>query len=517
MAQQDDPIEAAVAEMLEGGAAQPEATPAAQPAPKPVARPEPAAPEDVPLAAITARFQAMADGAPARRAGLDYARRVTALKTLSAAIRKNEAAIIAALAEDLGKPEPEVRLTEIMPVQAEIAHTLKHLKRWMRPKRARGTLIAFGTRARIRPEPKGTVLIVSPWNYPFGLAFGPLVSALAAGNAAILKPSELAPATSTLIARLVSESFSPDFVWVAEGGIGVSQALMDLPFDHLFFTGSPEVGRKVMAAAARHLTPVTLELGGKSPVIVGEGADLKAAARAIAWGKFANAGQTCIAPDHVYVARGVEKRFVAELKAAVAKMYGRTPEAQAAGRDYARIVSGRHFARLTGMIDEACAAGAELIAGGESDRATRFLAPTVLRNVNPGAALMREEIFGPVLPLIPFDDLEGVIARINVGPKPLALYVFDKDRARIEAICAQTSSGGVGINVTLAHYMHLNLPFGGIGNSGIGAAHGEWGFRAFSHEKPVLENRFAPLGGFMPPYRGLKARRIRMMARILGR
>ena len=522
MAKTEDPIEAAVAEMLgEGPAAKappPElSTVPAEPPAAPAPRPDPAAPADAPAPEIAARFAAMAEGAPARRAAMSYGHRVNALRRLSAAIRQNEAAIVAALAADLGKPEPEVRLSEIMPVQAEIAHTLKHLKRWMRPKRARATLIAFGMRARIRPEPKGTVLIVAPWNYPFGLALGPLVSALAAGNAAIVKPSELAPATSALVARLVGETFAPDFVWVAEGGVAVAQALLDLSFDHVFFTGSPEVGRKVMAAAARHLTPVTLELGGKSPVIVGERADLKQAAAAIAWGKFANAGQTCIAPDHVYVARAVEDRFVAELKAAIARMYGRTPAAQADGRDYACIVSGRHFARLSGMLEAALAGGAELVAGGEQEAGARFLAPTVLRGVSPGAALMREEIFGPILPLIGFDDLDEVIGQINAGPKPLALYIFDKDRARIDRICGATSSGAVGVNVTLAHYLHLNLPFGGIGNSGIGAAHGEWGFRAFSHEKPVLENRFAPLASFMPPYRGGKARLIRLAARILGR
>lgn len=371
MAKTDDPIEAAVAEMLETGGVQGSDTvpPAVAP------RPDPATPADATAAQIAARFAAMEAGAPARRAAMSYGHRVNALRRLSAAIRHNEAAIIAALAADLGKPEPEVRLSEIMPVQAEIAHTLKHLKRWMRPKRVRGTLISFGMRARIRPEPKGTVLIVSPWNYPFGLALGPLVSALAAGNAAIVKPSELAPATSALIARLLGDTFAPDFVWVAEGGVAVAQALLDLPFDHLFFTGSPEVGRKVMAAAARHLTPVTLELGGKSPVIVGEGADLKQAAAAIVWGKFANAGQTCIAPDHVFVARAVEDRFVAELKAAIARMYGPNPKAQAEGRDYARIISGRHFARLSGMLEAALAGGAELVAGARKSRRGGFWPP----------------------------------------------------------------------------------------------------------------------------------------------
>lgn len=503
-----DPIEEAVAGMLADA-------PEGQGAAVRPAQTEPVA--GASQADIRTRFQAMREGEVDRRAGLDYAHRRRALKRLSAAIRRYEPQIIAALAADLGKPEPEVRLTEILPVQAEISHTLKHLKRWMRPRRAASTLLTFGTRAKICREPKGTVLIIAPWNYPFGLLLGPLSAALAAGNAAILKPSELAPATSALVAQMIAETFAPDFVWVAEGAVDVAQGLLDLPFDHVFFTGSPEVGRKVMAAAARHLTPVTLELGGKSPVIIGPGADLKAAARAVAWGKFSNAGQTCIAPDHIYVEATRMEAFLTHLKAAIRKMYGRTPEAQASGRDYARIVSDRHFQRLDAMISAAEAGGAKLVEGGTREAATRFIAPTVLTGVRREAALMREEIFGPVLPVLPFEEQGEVIAAINSGPKPLALYIFEKDKDFIESVTRKTSSGAVGINVTLAHYLHLNLPFGGIGNSGMGAAHGEWGFRAFSHEKPVLRNRFAPLSGFMPPYPALKRRRIRLMARLLGR
>ncbi|MDV7270016.1 aldehyde dehydrogenase family protein [Thioclava sp. A2] len=507
MSDEQDPIEEAIAGMMAGA---PEGL-----VPAPTPRPEPV--RGGTQADIRARFLAMREGEVDRRAGLDYTHRRTALRRLSAAIRRYEPQIIAALAADLGKPEAEVRLTEILPVQAEISHTLKYLKRWMRPRRATSTLLTFGTRAKIVSEPKGTVLIIAPWNYPFGLLMGPLSSALAAGNAAILKPSELAPATSALVAKIITETFAPDFVWVAEGAVDVAQALLDLPFDHLFFTGSPEVGRKVMAQAARHLTPVTLELGGKSPVIIGPGADLKAAAQAVAWGKFSNAGQTCIAPDHIYVASAQMEAFLTHLKTAIRKMYGRSPEAQASGRDYARIVSERHFRRLDAMISAAEAGGATVVEGGARDAATRFIAPTVLTGVRRDAALMREEIFGPVLPVLPFEDAGAVIAAINTGPKPLALYIFEKDKGFIEEITRKTSSGAVGVNVTLAHYMHLNLPFGGIGNSGMGAAHGEWGFRAFSHEKPVLRNSFAPLSGFMPPYRGMKRRRIRLMARLLGR
>jgi aldehyde dehydrogenase (NAD+) len=316
---------------------------------------------------------------------------------------------------------------------------------------------------------------------------------------------------------MMETAFAPDLVWVAEGGAGVAQTLLDKPFDHVFFTGSPAVGRKVMAQAAQHLTPVTLELGGKSPVIVGPDADIPAAARAIVWGKFANAGQTCIAPDHVYVAAQRMDKFLKAVRAEIARMYGKDPEGQMASGDLSRIVSARHYQRLVDMINQAESMGATIALGGAGDAESRFVAPTVLTGVRPDMTVMREEIFGPILPLIPFEDIDAVIARINKGPKPLALYVFGKDKGFIDRVSTATSSGAVGVNVTLAHYMHLNLPFGGIGNSGIGAAHGEWGFRAFSHEKPVLVNRRAPLASFMPPYKGLKRRKIRMMARLLGR
>lgn len=458
-------------------------------------------------------FARLAAGNAARRTGFGSAERRAALLALAKAIRAHEAEIMAALATDLGKPETETRLTEIVPVLAEIRHTLAHLRRWMKVRRVLPTLAMLGTRARLRPEPKGTVLVIAPWNYPFSLALGPLVSALAAGNAAMVKPSELAPATSALIARLIAAALPEDLVAVVEGGVETSTELLALPFDHIFFTGSPAVGRLVMAAAAKTLASVTLELGGKSPVILGPGADLKRAARMVAWGKFANAGQTCIAPDHVFVPRAQEAAFLTALRAEIARMYGADPRAS---KSFARIVNGRHFARLKAMIDEARAGGAELAAGGEADAAARYLAPTVLTRTDPTMAVSREEIFGPVLPVIAYDDLDAVLGQIEAGEKPLALYLFERDRAVIEQISAATTSGALGVNITLAHYLHLNLPFGGIGNSGLGAAHGIWGFRAFSHEKPVLEDRFSSLGLLMPPYTGAKARLAKLVQRLVG-
>ncbi|MAQ37646.1 MULTISPECIES: aldehyde dehydrogenase family protein [Thioclava] len=446
-------------------------------------------------------FVDLAAGNPQRRMAFDPAQRRAALQALSRAIHDYEAEILAALAEDFSKPEAEIRLSEILPVQAEISHALRHLKTWTKVRRVRPTRAMLGTRARIVPEPKGTALIIAPWNYPLALSLGPLVSAIAAGCAAIVKPSELAPASAAVIAQIVEEALPADLVRVVQGGVEVSQELLDQPFDHIFFTGSPRVGKIVMAAAAKHLTSVTLELGGKSPVIVGPGADLKKAARMIAWGKFANAGQTCIAPDHVYVAKQIEAPFLAELKAAIARMYGKTEEAQAASRDLARIINPDHFTRLMGMIESAQSAGAKALTGATSEAESRYIAPTVLMGTDPSMRVEQEEIFGPVLPVIPFDDAADVVARIEAGPKPLALYIFERDRGLIDRLRRATSSGAVGVNVALVHYLHQNLPFGGIGNSGVGAAHGHWGFEAFTHLKPVLENRFAPLAMLMPPYR----------------
>lgn len=460
---------------------------------------------------IEADFARLARGNARRRTGFDLAARRQVLRLLSVAIRRREADIIAALAADLGKPEAETRLTEILPVQAEIRHALRHLKRWMRPCRVRPTLAMLGTSARIRMEPRGTVLIIAPWNYPFGLALGPLVSALAAGNAAVVKPSEMAPATSALVARILAD-LPGELVAAAEGGAETATALLELPFDHIFFTGSPEVGRVVMAAAARTLASVTLELGGKSPALVGPGADLARAARMIAYGKFANAGQTCVAPDHVYVPRVQMGPFLTALRARIRAMYGAEPKASAS---FGRIVNARHFARLTGLVDAARASGAEA-EGAASDAEARYLAPTLLTGTTPAMEVSRQEIFGPVLPVIPYDSLDEVLARIEAGPKPLAFYLFERDPGTIARLTAAVSAGAVGVNVTLAHYLHLNLPFGGIGQSGIGAAHGHWGFRAFSHEKPVLRDRFSLLPLLMPPYEGLSGRLARLVQRLLG-
>ncbi len=362
----------------------------------------------------------------------------------------------------------------------------------------------------MRPEPRGTALIISPWNYPFNLAVSPLISALAAGNTAILKPSELTPATSALIARIVAETFPPDLVTVVEGDKDAAQALLALPFDHIFFTGSPEVGKIVMAAAARTLASVTLELGGKSPTIIGPGADIAGAAKWVAFGKFANAGQTCIAPDHVFVHDSQHEAFVAALRARIAATHG----TGAASPDLAGIVSDRHAGRLRGLIDGATAQGARIVHGGEGN-GTR-LAPTLIEAVTPDMQIDHEEIFGPVLPILPYRDITEVIDRINARPKPLALYIFERDRNLVDRVIASTSSGGVGVNLTMLHASHPALPFGGVNSSGIGASHGEHGFRAFSHERAILSNRFSPVPLLFAPYRGRSARLLRLARRVLG-
>ncbi|MGN0931829.1 aldehyde dehydrogenase family protein [Falsigemmobacter intermedius] len=441
-----------------------------------------------------------------RRLSFDPAARKDALEALRRAILAHEGQIIAALAQDFGKPEAEVLLTEILPVLSEIRLAQRRVKAWARDRRVGVTLTTMGTSARIRREPRGVCLIIAPWNYPLNLALGPLVSCLAAGNSAIVKPSELTPATSAVIAKIIASAFDPDLVAVAEGGVETSTELLALPFDHIFFTGSPEVGRIVMTAAAKHLSTVTLELGGKSPVIVGPGADLAKAAEWITFGKLTNAGQTCIAPDHLFVHEDIRDAFLPLLRARIARVIEKGP--------MAGIVSPRHAGRLETLLREAEAAGAKVIrerAGGEGS-----FAPALVSAITPEMRLDQEEIFGPILPVIPFRDLSAVLARINARPKPLALYVFEKDQAFIDQAIGSTSSGGVGVNLTVLHYSHEGLPFGGVNHSGHGAAHGEWGFLAFSHQRAILQNRFSPLGMIFPPWTGGKLRLIRLAKRLIG-
>lgn len=439
--------------------------------------------------------------------------RIDKLERLGAALRARQREIERAAAEDFGKPPEEVALSELFPVLHEIAHAKRHLKKWMKPRRVPPTMAMFGTRAEVRYVPRGVCLIVSPWNYPFNLSFGPLVSAIAAGNTAILKPSELTPSCSRLIAAIVADTFAPDEVAVVEGNAEVASRLLALPFNHIFFTGSTTVGRIVMKAAAEHLGSVTLELGGKSPFIVDASADLDRTVRNLVGTKFANKGQTCVAPDLVYVHESVREDFLARLKARIAHVYGADAQAQRASPDYARVVNARHFERVKGLLDDALARGASLVAGGDTDAASRFIAPTVLTDLAPGSRILEEEIFGPLLPVIGYRNLDAVIREIDSRPTPLALYVFGRDRKRIEKVLAGTVSGGSCVNHSVVHFLHGNLPFGGLNASGIGNAHGVYGFRAFSHERAVLVDRFSIAHLLFPPYTARVKALIRMTAR----
>jgi aldehyde dehydrogenase (NAD+) len=423
------------------------------------------------------------------------------LERLRAMLDEHEAEFAEALRRDLGKSAIEAYLTETGFLLNELDHVLGHLHVWTRPDKVRLPLHLQPGSAKVVPEPLGTVLIIAPWNYPLQLTLAPLIAALAAGNTAVLKPSEVAPATSATIARLVGDYLDGDVVQVVQGGVPETTALLAEPWDHIFYTGNGTVGRVVMRAAAEHLTPVTLELGGKSPAIVTATADIEVSARRIAWGKFTNAGQTCIAPDYALVDARIAERFTAALVAETRAMYGADARHSP---DYGRIVNERHVARLQALLD---GGGFERVAtGGDVDAAERYVGPTVLAGVSPDAPVMHDEIFGPILPVLTYTEgLTEAVAFVNARPKPLALYAFTGDGAAADRIIAETSAGGVTVNHTLLHVAVPGLPFGGVGPSGMGAYHGKAGFDVFSHRKAVLRRTARPdLKIAYPPYTGWK-------------
>jgi aldehyde dehydrogenase (NAD+) len=449
------------------------------------------------------------------------AERLSAIGRIRDWVRSHRGDIRAAVAADLGKPDPETDLTEILTVLTEAKHALRHLRRWMRPQRVGTPLAVFGTRSRVTFEPKGVVLIISPWNFPFNLAMTPLVSALAAGNRCVVKPSELSPETSGLVTRMAAELFSPEQVAVAEGDAEVAKALLAEPFDHVFFTGSPRIGKEVMKAAAENLASVTLELGGKTPAVVDRSADLRRAAERIIWSKYVNAGQTCIAPDYVLVEQSLEPDFVSEATAALTRLY---PDATAKRHkgNYSHIITPRHARRIRGLIEQAAEAGATMVAPldepGSASEDERFLPPVILTGVNARAAVMQEEIFGPVLPVLPVSDRQEAFSFIRARPRPLALYVFARDAAAADEARRATSAGGMCINDGLLHYMNPELPFGGVGQSGSGKYHGRRGFLELSNEKPVLyqRRRLATSRLVYPPYTQAVRRRVEWMLKLLG-
>jgi aldehyde dehydrogenase (NAD+) len=448
-------------------------------------------------AALVARLRASFESGRTRP--LDWRR--AQLKAMKRMLQEREQELLDALATDLGKPRAEAWATDIGFVIAEIDYILKRLRRWTRPERVHAPLVTKPARARIVREPVGVVLVIAPWNYPVQLLLAPVAGAIAAGNCVVAKPSEVASATSAVLARLLPEYLDPECVAVVEGAVEETTALLEQRFDHILYTGNGRVARVVMEAAAKHLTPVTLELGGKSPVYIDESADLEVAARRVAWGKFLNAGQTCIAPDYVLVSRGLEDRFVELVRRSVFDFYGNEPKDSS---DYARIVDDRHFQRLVGLLDSGTVA-----VGGEHDAATRYLAPTVLRDVMPESPVMQEEIFGPVLPIVPVNDADEAIAFVNGREKPLALYVF-ADAGVADKVVNETSSGGASINATMFHVAVPGLPFGGVGPSGMGAYHGRASFDTFSHAKSVLKKSTKPDPDLAyPPYTERKEKLLR--------
>ncbi|MED1269671.1 aldehyde dehydrogenase [Bacillus mycoides] len=405
------------------------------------------------------------------------------LKKLYEGIQRFEDEIFQALKLDLNKSVHESFTTEIGYVLKEISFQMKHISSWSKPKRVRTALTHFGSKGKVVPEPYGVTLIIAPWNYPFQLAIAPLVGALAAGNTVVLKPSELTPNVSKVLTRMLGELFPEELVSVVEGGAQESTALLKEPFDYIFFTGSVGVGKVVMEAAAKKLTPLTLELGGKSPCIVHKDAKLDVTARRIVWGKFLNAGQTCVAPDYMYVHSSVKEQLIEALRHEIAEQYGKDA---LQNDNYVRIVSERHFERLCTFLQDG-----KPVIGGNYTKETLHIEPTVLTNVTWQSAVMEDEIFGPILPIIEYDKIEEVIETIQHHPKPLALYVFSEDRKVQKKVTSNISYGGGCINDVVYHLATPYLPFGGVGSSGLGSYHGEQSFRTFSHYKSILSQSTA--------------------------
>ncbi|MDU2242867.1 MAG: aldehyde dehydrogenase [Paenibacillus sp.] len=428
--------------------------------------------------------------------------RLRQLERLKTAITRYETHILEALQRDLHKPELEGYSTEVGYAYDSIGYVMKRLKRWAKPERVRTPLTHLGSRSYIYREPYGSALIIGPFNYPFMLVIDPLIGAIAAGNAAIVKPSEFTPHVSGVIAKMIGEYFDPEYIQVMEGGQEVTSALIHAPLDLIFFTGSIQVGKIVMAAAAEHLVPVVLELGGKSPCIVDREADLGLTARRLVWGKYLNTGQTCVAPDYVLVHESVKAELIAKMKAQITAFYGDDPQRSP---DYGRIVNERHWDRLMGLLDPS-----KVAAGGTGDRGDLYLAPTIMENVSWEDPVMQEEIFGPILPVLEYRDLDAALRDIGERPKPLALYLFTSNAETERKVVESVSFGGGCVNDTVMHLVSPYLPFGGVGSSGMGAYHGRYSFETFSHRKSVLKKSTrVNLSFIYPPYNTGKLKLIR--------
>jgi aldehyde dehydrogenase (NAD+) len=425
------------------------------------------------------------------------------LAGLARLLKEREGEFESAIHQDLGRPSLEIYASEIALVASELALTRKKLRAWARPQRVPTSLVAQPGKSRIYHDPLGVVLIIGPWNYPLQLVLAPLVGAIAAGNCAIVKPSEVVPTISAVLAARLPEYIDPECVQVVEGGVDETTELLAQQFDHIFYTGNGTVGRIVMEAAAKHLTPVTLELGGKSPCLVDQQTDLDVAARRIVWGKFYNAGQTCVAPDYVLVHQAVLEGLLSRLKETIHAFFGADPRQSP---DYGRIVNARHHRRLMKLLP----GSGTIVTGGTADEDARFIAPTILRDVPANAPVMTDEIFGPILPVLGVSDMEQAIAFVNSRPKPLALYLFSSDPLIQESVLERTSSGGVTVNHALLHLTVPSLPFGGVGPSGMGAYHGRASFETFSHKKSVLvKPTWLDPSIFYPPYTAFKKKIVR--------
>lgn len=427
--------------------------------------------------------------------------------------KSNEQRLFDALKSDLNKSREEALLTEIGVIKMSIKDICRNLKSWMRDENVKTPLFLLGADSYVRYEAKGVCLIISPWNYPFQLALNPLLFCIAAGNSAIMKPSEYSKHTSAFISQMLGELFEPNEVAVFEGDAEVSKTLLDLAFDHIYFTGSPAVGKIVMQAAAKNLSSVTLELGGKSPCIIDQSANINDTAKKIAWGKFLNNGQTCIAPDYVLIHKSKADEFVNALKKAIATQYSNDI---AMNPHYGRIISDRHFQRANGLLQDAKNKGAKIEFGGTTDSHNRFFEPTILSNIKEDMLIMQEELFCPIVPILTYDDLENAVKIIKSKAKPLAMYIFSSKKKNITQLLSYTSAGGTVINDCMLHYANSSLPFGGVNNSGIGKSHGIYGFKAFSNERAIMHQKFGASWLLHPPMKSYSEKLIRFMIRWMG-
>lgn len=426
------------------------------------------------------------------------------LKKLLNEILSKQDKICDAVYKDLRKSKEETKLTEIFAVTTELKHSVRYVNKWMKPKRVSTPLSLLGSSGRVMYESIGQSLIIAPWNYPFQLVMGPLTSAIAAGNAVIIKPSEKSPNTSQLLKEMIESIFPEEEVKVFLGDADVSKELTSLPFNHIFFTGSPEVGKLVMKAASENLSKVTLELGGKSPAIINYDADIKTSARRIAWGKFMNAGQTCIAPDYLIVHQSIKEKLVGELISSVKSLYGESENLKR-GNNYCRMINKDQLNSVKDIVDDAVANGSKVVYGGEINEDDNFISPTIIENVSSDSKLMEKEIFGPVLPVLTFKNEEELFNTAEKNPNPLALYVFSKNKSFIKSILKKIPAGSSAVNEAVLQFANYNLPFGGINNSGIGKSHGYYGFNTFSNEKSVLiQRKYSTMTLLYPPYTKFK-------------